>query len=129
MSYYARLRLLVEADDYETFPAPNQHHIEVDLTPDEGMISASFDAGPNGAAYAHNLSMFTTIQAFIVHNMAAEAADVTLVYDDTTGGTCTLVLTGGGLPLVTPDLDPAVAPTFESADATTPRIKITVFGT
>lgn len=129
MSYYARLRLVLEADDYATYPDPRRHSINAALTPDERRIDDHVDAGANGAAFTYNMDAYTTVTAFVVHNVDSGAANVTVTYTDTSANVCAVILPGGGVPLVTPDIDPAVDPTFESADATAPRLAISITGT
>jgi hypothetical protein len=127
---YARLRLLLEHDELSTYVDPKRHHVEAALTPDEEWVNVGIDAGANGSALTVATTMFTTVTLFLVeHGGASGAANVTLTYTDSAAGTVTALLTQGGVPHLTLDMAPASSFTLESADATTPKMHITILGT
>lgn len=130
MTQYARFNLLIELDTYSTYPDASRHKHETNLTPAEGFVRRTFEAGASGSALTITVDEFTTVTLFAVtYEGASTDGDVTVTWTDTAGNVCTAVLTYGGAPLVTPDIDPTVDPTFVSADSTTPLMSLSILGT
>lgn len=130
MSDYARLNLLLERDPYSSYPDPEKHAVSAALTPDEGYLSRKVDVGALGDTLSIDISELTTVTCLIVsHNGASGDSNFTVGWTDTSANACTAILAQGGAPLITPDVDPTVAITLVSPDATTPSAKISILGT
>jgi len=125
MTDYCRQRIGVEYSQHSDYSRPsiNTSH-EIELTPDEGFIRRIEVV--NGSATSLDIDEFATAEAMVVANLHATDY-VTIGYTSSGAATaCSFQLAAGDWCRIV-DVDPSVAPTFQSG-AGTVKIEVVVTG-
>jgi hypothetical protein len=101
MSYYARLRVSLDASLYSDYGRPDSAAHETTYTPDEWVLNRRVDCATAGETITTNLGTCTT---FIVKNDDATNY-VTLAYTNTAAASNSIIVAAGRTAVI-PDLDP-----------------------
>lgn len=92
MSYYARLRLVLEVSEASDYSRPQTHAIESTNTPDERRVEDVIEVATAGQAYS--LSFLSSISKLIIHNKDTTNY-LTFAYTRSAGGAQSIKIPAG----------------------------------